>query len=112
MKNFINDGTSMKFTAPSGGVIGGQGYIIGDALVIAAFTIAEGGECTGHLRGCYELTALTGDVATEGELAYWDDAAKVVTLTVGALKVSGYFGKDKLNGEVLCHFILNGTALV
>lgn len=111
MKNRIDDGTQLKFTAPSGGATSGVGYIIGDTFVIANFDAAEGEECIGEITGTYDLPAVSGDTGTEGTLVYWDDSGKEVTLTASTHKIVGVYAEDKINAQVLVRVRLNGIIL-
>ncbi|HVM38297.1 MAG TPA: DUF2190 family protein [Sphingomicrobium sp.] len=84
MRNYVAPGEALDLTAPSGGVVGGNAYKIGSAIVIAASDAAEGAPFVGYMEGVYDVEAAThaSDQAwTEGMLVYWDDSAKKFTKT-------------------------------
>ncbi len=84
MKNFVQDGLALDFTAPSGGVTVGVPILIGALLVIPSVTAAEGVKFAGWTEGVYELAAAThasSQAWTEGQLLYWDNTAKKFTVT-------------------------------
>lgn len=74
MKNYIRPGTSMKFTAPSGGVVSGTAYLIGALLVVAIKSVAQGLPFEGTTVGVFTLPKATGATWSEGQLLYWDTA--------------------------------------
>ena len=113
MKNFKDNGDRLTFLAPSGGVTSGAPIIIGDLLVIPATTEVEGEEFVGEIIGKWELAAVSGDVADAGDICYWNDTLKVVTLdaATGANKLIGVYGEAKTDGMVLVDVRLNGVTL-
>lgn len=89
MKNFVQVGDVLDFTAPAGGVVSGLAYVIGVAFLIAASTAAEGERFAGVVEGVATLPKASGAV-TEGALVYWDNTAKNVTTTASGNKKIGY----------------------
>jgi predicted RecA/RadA family phage recombinase len=84
MKNFLQDGDTLTLTAPSGGVVSGNGYIIGDLFVIATVTVAQGLPFAAKTRGVFELPKLSAQAWTEGAKVYWDAGnARLTTVTSG-----------------------------
>lgn len=84
--NFVQPGKVMDFTAPAGGVVEGQVLLIGALLVVAQVTAAAGIRFSAAVEGVFDLPAAThasSQAWTEGQLLYWDDTAKVFTITVG-----------------------------
>jgi predicted RecA/RadA family phage recombinase len=79
--NFIQPGHVLTLTAPTGGVVSGTPYKIGQLIVIAEGTAAEGLPFEGATTGVWTMPKATGAAWTEGELLYWDDSAKKVTGT-------------------------------
>lgn len=83
MKNYVQKGETLPFTAPAGGVIGGNGYLIGSIFGVAVASIPAGEIFQGMVEGVFALPTATGagtDFA-EGQKLYWDDTNKVVTKT-------------------------------
>lgn len=77
MLNYVQDGKNLKLTAPAGGVVSGQGYMIGSLFVVALVTAAEGAEFTGVTEGVVESTKEATTAAfSAGETVYWDDTEK------------------------------------
>jgi predicted RecA/RadA family phage recombinase len=84
MKNFVQEGKILDFTAPSGGVVSGVPLLIGALIVVPATTAAEGERFAGAVEGVFELPAAThasNQAWTEGQLLYWDNTAKKFTVT-------------------------------
>ena len=54
-KNFLQEGKTLEFVAPAGGVVAGRGYMIGDTFVVA-MTNANATELfTGRTDGVFAL---------------------------------------------------------
>ena len=109
MNNFIKPGDVMTWTAPSGGVVSGTGYKIGQCFCVATGTVAEGKPFEGMCCGVVSLPKATGAAWTEGALVYWDDTAKNVTTTsTGNLRL-GVAGKAAASGDTTGTVRLSGT---
>lgn len=78
MNNFFKPAEVQTFTAPSGGVVSGTGYLIGALFVVATITAAVGTQFEGVVVGSVYLPKASG-AWTEGALLYWDNTAKNVT---------------------------------
>lgn len=77
MNNTIQRGYTLDLTAPGGGVVSGQGYVIGSLFAVAGNgPIAAGEKFPGVVVGVVDLTKATGQVWAEGDVIYWDDSAK------------------------------------
>ena len=77
MKNSVQNGKVLNLTAPTGGVVSGNAYLIGGLLAVAQTTQAVGELFAGVTEGVIELPKEnTTAVFTEGEAVYWDDTAK------------------------------------
>ena len=72
MKNYIQPGKSVKLTAPSGGVVGGKGYVARALFVVAGVSAAEGESYDGFTEGVYELAKNSGVDFSVGEKVYFD----------------------------------------
>lgn len=98
MKNFVQNGRNLDFVAPAGGVISGVPLLIGALIVVPAITAAEGMPFAGWVEGVYNFPAAvhaSTQAWTTGQLLYWDDTAKVFTVTVGSNKKAGVAGAPK-----------------
>jgi predicted RecA/RadA family phage recombinase len=102
MKNFVQNGHNLDFIAPAGGVVSGVAIVIGALIVVPATTAAEGMPFAGWIEGVYNLPAAvhaSTQAWTTGQLLYWDDAAKVFTITVGSNKKAGVAAAPKASAD-------------
>lgn len=80
MRNYVQPGDTLDFTAPTGGLTSGQGHLFGAIFGVASIDAAEGAKLAVSVEGVFDLPKATGALA-EGQAAYWDAAAKKVTAT-------------------------------
>lgn len=107
MKNFIQHGNVITFTAPSGGITSGAGLLAGSLFGVASTDAAQGNPVECAMTGVFELPKAADDVEF-GEALYWDDTEKEVTVTstdntlIGAAVAAAAAGvstvKVRLNG--------------
>lgn len=86
MKNLVQVGDTLDLTAPSGGVTGGVGYVIGsNTFVVAESTVAAGLTFQGRRTGVVRLPKATGSstAITAGNNVWWDNTAKNVRHATG-----------------------------
>lgn len=108
MKNFVQPGEVMTFTAPAGGVVSGTGVKIGGLLVIATVTAAVGEKFTGLVVGVVEHAKLSTEVWTEGLAVNWDNTNKRFTVvTTGNFK-AGVAAEPTVNPSATGKVRLNG----
>jgi predicted RecA/RadA family phage recombinase len=81
MTNFVKSGRNLTLIAPYN-VLSGGGFKVGNIFGVAANDTLVGGTVECDVKGVYDL-AKDASVFAQGDLAYWDDAAKKVTSTVG-----------------------------
>lgn len=112
MRNFIKPGEVVTRTAPVGGVVGGDAYLIGSLLVIAAGDADAGDPFEGHTVGVFEMPK-DGVALSEGQRVFWDDTAKEIVDVdaAGVNKLVGCADKDALAGDATAEIRLNGIAL-
>lgn len=79
MKNFIQKGDAITVVAESA-VASGNGVKVGNLFGIAAGNAAVGEPLTLSTVGVFELPKVAADAMEIGEVIYWDDTAKLVTL--------------------------------
>jgi len=89
MRNFRQEGNVVTCTAPSGGVVSGGGYKIGDIFGVAAVTAAEGEGFELAVAGVYTLPKAAGVIA-EGVKVYWSAANSNVTTTASGNTLIGH----------------------
>jgi predicted RecA/RadA family phage recombinase len=83
MRNFIQDGNVITLVAPTGGVLSGQGFVVGAIFAVAAYDAAQGDEVEGQVVGVFTLPKSSGVIA-EGAQVWWDDSGKTVENASGA----------------------------
>ena len=81
MTNFVKSGENLTLVAPYN-VLSGGGFKVGNVFGVAANDTLSGADVECDVEGVYDL-AKDASVFSQGDLAYWDDAAKKVTSTVG-----------------------------
>ena len=115
MKTFVQDGDVLPFTAPSGGVTAGVGVKIGDILVIALVTAAQGVQFSGRRVGVVEHAKLSAQAWTEGQQVNWDDTNKrFTTVTTGNFRAgvaAAAAANPSSTGQVLLAGVNLGAAL-
>lgn len=90
-KNFIQPGSRLTLTAPTGGVTTGVGVLIGTAFVVALGTAIAGAKFDGATEGVWSLAKNSTDVWAEGDKVYWDNAnARCTNLPSAGMRLVGY----------------------
>lgn len=85
MKNQVQQGDAIYVTAPTGGVVSGNGYQIGAALFgIAGASIVAGNTAALWVVGVFTLPKLSTDAWAVGDILYWDNTNFWITKTVGS----------------------------
>lgn len=84
MENYVQPGSVLTLTAPSGGVVSGTPVTIGSIVVIPAVSAAEAATFSAQLVGTFEVPKVTGGSTawTEGIPIYWDASAGKCTKSV------------------------------
>ena len=113
MKNFVQPGESVEFTAPAGGVVSGVGVQIGELLVIATVTktpaqvTAGDDRFNGLVEGVITHAKAPSQAWAEGARVYWDEGNKRFTTSGSGNLPAGYAvaavggGADDTTGTVL-----------
>jgi predicted RecA/RadA family phage recombinase len=74
MKNQVQIGDEINVVAPVGGVVSGNGYLIGTSIFgVAAVTVAAGVSTALWVRGIYTLTKTSAQAWAVGDPIYWDN---------------------------------------
>lgn len=96
MKNYIQKGNTLTAVLATA-VASGQLVLLGNSKTPAVSTGTFAANTPGEyaLEGVFEFPADTAAVAAVGDLAYFDDAAGVVTATAGDHAVAGIFADMK-----------------
>lgn len=74
MNNYVQPGDTLQLTAPTGGVVSGQGVIIGELFVVATHGADATEEFVGQVTGVIELTKVGSQAWAVGDAVYWDAA--------------------------------------
>lgn len=74
MKNSVQKGDSLNFTAPSGGVTSGVPVLIGALLVVPVASADQDETFAGQTCGVFTCSKLSAQAWTEGAIVYWDDS--------------------------------------
>jgi predicted RecA/RadA family phage recombinase len=109
MKNYIRPGTRLPYTVAGTAIVSGEARLVGTLLGIATGAGAVGEVVEMVVVEVYSIPAVTLDVAAVGAKAYWDDAAKKITTTVGANTLVGTFAKAKINTDTTAEVRLDGV---
>jgi predicted RecA/RadA family phage recombinase len=89
MKNYGQEGKTLEFTAPSGGVVSGAGTKIGDTFGVAVTSAAAGDLFRLQVADVVTLPKKAGDTPAQGVKLYWDDTNKYITTTASGMTLVG-----------------------
>jgi predicted RecA/RadA family phage recombinase len=113
MKNFINPGDIVQFTAPGGGVVSGTALLIGALVVVPQVTAAAGISFAGAVTGVFTLAKAAGVAWTEGQPLYYDSAANnFATAQSATARRAGVAVNAALAGDVVGNVRLTNIAAV
>ena len=87
--NYIQPGRSITVAAPSGGVLSGQGVLIGTLFGIAQYDAVEGAEVEILTEGVVEIGKTAALAIGVGDRLFWDDTNKLVNKTTTAQQQVG-----------------------
>lgn len=76
MKNYIQVGDIIGATAPTGGIVSGDGLIVGSLFGVALHAAAEGDAVELATKGVYQLPKTSAAVLAVGTRVAWDNTAK------------------------------------
>ena len=84
MKTYIQPGHSLTVTTPTGGVLSGQGVLIGTLFGIAQYDAIDGAEVEILTEGVVEIPKTSALPIDVGDRLFWDATNKVVNKTATA----------------------------
>ena len=87
--NYIQPGRSITVAAPTGGVLSGQGVLIGTLFGIAQYDAVEGAEVEILTEGVVEIGKTSALAIGVGDQLFWDDTNKLVNKTTTAQQQVG-----------------------
>lgn len=80
-RNHVKVGHKITLTAPTGGVVSGNLYVIGSLVTIASYSAVEGEQFEAYTGQVWNLPKVAADDVTEGAPAYWDGTKLTVVAT-------------------------------
>lgn len=81
MRNYIAYGYTVTIAAPTGGVVSGEGVMVGRLFGVALSDAAAGQEVALQTRGVVRLPKTSALAIAVGDRLFWDAANKVVNKT-------------------------------
>ncbi len=87
MINQVQKGDAIDVAAPSGGMVAGQGYLIGSMFGVRPVTAAAGVSISLWLVGVYALKENFTEAWTVGALIYWDNPSSSAPPTPTAASI-------------------------
>jgi predicted RecA/RadA family phage recombinase len=108
MQNFIQAGENVTVTAAATAA-SGAGVKIGDLFGIAAGDAETGDSLVLVTAGVFDMPKVAVDDFTLGAAVYWDDAAKLVTVTSAGNTKIGVAVSVAGNGAASVRVRLNGA---
>jgi len=107
MKNFVHRGEVLSLTAPYD-VLSGTGFKVGNIFAVASGDAVSGAAVEGQVKGVVRIVK-DASVFAQGDLVYWDDAAKKATSTVGSNLLIGNAEAAQLTGDATVDVVLFGV---
>ena len=89
MKNYVQPGDIVPLPAPAGGVVSGNGVMIGDLFGVAQHSAAAGEMFECAVKGAFDIVKAASQAWTVGQLIYWDSVAGAATTTASGNKLIG-----------------------
>lgn len=108
MRNYIQPGSVITVPAPAGGVLSGNGVLIGALFGVAATDASEGDDVPLQITGVVDLPKANGILGL-GVRVYWDAAAGNVTATDTGNTLIGVTVSAAAIGDALARVRLNGA---
>lgn len=108
--NFIQPGDVLELTAPAGGVVAGQGYLVGSVFVVAQDTKAEGELFRGARQGVFDLTKTAAVGFTLGAKVSFNTATGAALAPAAGMVPIGSAAKAAAGGDATVRVVLDGIA--
>ena len=97
MKNYVSEGTVVTVAAPSGGVVSGQGVVVGSIFGVAVESAAATVDVAVQVEGVFDL-AKDSSVFSQGSKVFATTSG-IATLTTTQLGPIGYATIAALTGD-------------
>ena len=110
MKTYIQPGHAVTLAAPAA-VLSGDGLLVGSLFGIATHDAASGAEVETQLTGVVDMAKAASQAWTVGAKVYWDNTAKVATITAtgNVLIGAAMLAVGNTAGETIGRVRLNGS---
>ncbi|MEC5321762.1 DUF2190 family protein [Aurantimonas sp. A3-2-R12] len=108
MKNYVQKGENLTLPAPYA-LSSGDGALVGSIFGVAAGDAAIGAEVDLVTEGVFVLPKVALDAMAVGTPVYWDDAAKLVTITATGNTKIGVSVATAVNPSGTTSVRLNGA---
>ncbi|SIS71507.1 DUF2190 family protein [Paracoccus saliphilus] len=105
MRNYVQNGSTIDLTAPTGGLVSGQAALIGALFGVAATDAAEGRKVAVAVEGVFDLPKVAGTGLTEGVKAYWTGTE--ITSTATGNTLVGHVVEAAAAAATVCRVRLN-----
>lgn len=113
-RNFVQPGSQIEITAPTGGVTSGVGVLVGSVFGVALVTAVAGATAAIATDGVWTLTKLNTEVWIVGDKIYWDNAnARASNVLAAGFRLIGHATVAAANPSTTGYVRLgDGIALV
>ena len=115
MKNYIQEGDVLTFTAPSDSsdtdLSSGDGVLIGSIFGVCVTDVAMGDSGQMKTEGVFELPKTSAQAWTVGAKIYWDDTNKVCTTSSSGNSLIGVATAAAANPSSTGYVRLNGKSV-
>lgn len=106
------EGDQITLAAPSGGVVSGTPYLIGNLFGVALQTAAATEDFILQTEGVFTLTKVTANDVSAGDVLYWDDSGKKLTTTAASNYKVGAATADAGTSATTVDCRLDGVSVV
>jgi predicted RecA/RadA family phage recombinase len=107
--NKIQQGCVLALLCAYATIASGQGMLVGSIFGVAQVDGVTGDTIPIEIEGVYSLTAYSADSAAAGDLAYWDDTNRRVTITGTGNTLIGTFVSAKAGAATTADVLLRMT---
>lgn len=106
MQNYIQSGDTLTLTAPYDRTPG-QGALVGSLFGVAHSAVVSGASGEFKTRGVFDLAKNSAEAWTVGAKIYWDNTAKVCTITATSNTLIGRAVLAAANPSPIGRVLLN-----
>ena len=110
-KNYVAPGETVTLTAPTGGVVSGQGVVIGNLFAVATGSAAEGAEFEAALTGVWSLPKAAGAIDAGARVWFDASAGTIKNASASGLYPVGTAVAAALDAATTCAIRLDGVAV-